>query len=268
MNIQKLLLFSIAFALPVTVFSQSDDEETRYYDVEIIIFKNVQVPKGKEYTLPVSLPPKDDEAIDFSSAFGVRDAATKFYEVTPIDKLLMTDKAAKIIESPYYELLVHQGWRQPGMDKDNSLSVWIRGGKVYGDEFISIDSQLSGTQLEVINQTDGSTQQAIRGTNEKLFELEGKITIVLARYLHTYADLIYRRPRLTLDQSLDNPELAAELKDSLDTRILDNYHMLEQRRMRSKSLHYLDHPEFSLLVYITPYVKPDITVNTLEATNG
>lgn len=268
MNIQKLLLFAIIFALPVTVFSQSNDEETRYYDVEIIIFKNVQVPKGKEFTLPVSLPPKDKEAIDFSTAFGVRDAATKFYEVTPKNRLLMTDKAAKIIDSPYYELLVHQGWRQPGMDKDKSLSVWIRGGKVYGDEYVSIDSQLSGTQLELMNQTDDSSQQVIRGTNEKLFELEGKITIVLARYLHTYADLIYRRPRLTLDQNMDNPELAAELEDSPDTRILDNYHMLEQRRMRSKSLHYLDHPEFSLLVYITPYVKPELNAAATDATNG
>ena len=119
-----------------------------------------------------------------------------------------------------------------------------------------------------MNQTDDSSQQVIRGTNEKLFELEGKITIVLARYLHTYADLIYRRPRLTLDQNMDNPELAAELEDSPDTRILDNYHMLEQRRMRSKSLHYLDHPEFSLLVYITPYVKPELNAAATDATNG
>lgn len=268
MNIQKLLLFAIVFALPVTVFSQSSDEETRYYDVEIIIFKNVQVPKGKEFILPVSLPPRGKDGIHFSTASGIRDAAKKSFKVTPKGKLLMTDKAEKIIESPYYELLVHQGWRQPGMDKEQSLSVWVRGGKVYGDEYISIDSQLSGVQLESMSQANDSTQQVIRGTNEKLFELEGKITIVLARYLHTYTDLIFRRPRLTLDQNLDNPELATALEDSPNTRILDNYHMFERRRMRSKSLHYLDHPEFSLLVYITPYVKPDLDAVAMEATSG
>ena len=253
MKIYQLLLSVFIFALPVTVFSQSSDEKTRYYDVEVIIFKNVQVPKGKEFILPVSLPPREKEVIDFSRASGIRNAAKKAFELTPKNSLLMTDKAEKIIKSPYYELLVHQGWRQPGMDKDSSLAVWIRGGKVYGDEYVSIDSQLSGAQYGSTNQTDAP--------NGKLFELEGKITIVLARYLHTYADLIYRRPRLMLDQtlsqSLDNPELLAELENSPDTRILDNYHLLEQRRMRSKSLHYLDHPEFSMLVYITPSLEPE-----------
>lgn len=268
MNIQKMIVFAFVFALPVTLYAQSSDEEMRYYDVEIMIFKNVQVPKGKEFILPVSLPPREKDVIDFSTASGVRKAAAKSYEVTPKSKLIMTEKAAKIIKSPYYELLVHQGWRQPGLDKKKSLSVWIRGGKVYGDEYVSIDSQLTGTQLDSMSQANDSTQQLIRGTNERLFELEGKITIVLARYLHTYADLIFRRPRVTLNPTELSPELAEELENSPNTRILDNYHMLEQRRMRSKSLHYLDHPEFSMLVYITPYVKPELNAAATDAING
>jgi hypothetical protein len=44
---------------------------------------------------------------------------------------------------------------------------------------------------------------------------------------------------------------------SADTRILNNHSLREHRRMRSKNLHYLDNPEFALLILITPYEVPE-----------
>ena len=38
-----------------------------------------------------------------------------------------------------------------------------------------------------------------------------------------------------------------------DTLILNNHRLREHRRMRSKNLHYLDSPEFGMLILITPY---------------
>ena len=43
-----------------------------------------------------------------------------------------------------------------------------------------------------------------------------------------------------------------------DTRILNNHSLKERRRMRSNVLHYLDSPEFSMLVLITPYEAPEV----------
>jgi len=36
-----------------------------------------------------------------------------------------------------------------------------------------------------------------------------------------------------------------------------NYGLNEKRRMRSKKSHYLDHPEFGMLVLITPCEAPE-----------
>ena len=41
--------------------------------------------------------------------------------------------------------------------------------------------------------------------------------------------------------------------DDLRQKLLINYPLKEKRRMRSKRLHYLDHPEYGMLVLITPY---------------
>ncbi|MBT8434689.1 MAG: peptidoglycan binding protein CsiV, partial [Gammaproteobacteria bacterium] len=188
------------------------------------------------------------------------------------------DIAGKLVDSSRYELLLHTAWRQPGVEKEKALPVWIRAGRIYGNEYTSIDSQIEllesmpkagrkmadGTAYEVDEQTLESIelqmleQQSSR-SQQRLYELEGKITIGLSRYLHAYTDLVLRRPRLSIDQetssSIQNRTLAAY---SADTLILNNHILKERRRMRSKNLHYLDSPEFALLILITPYKVPEV----------
>ena len=134
----------LLLALAEAAFAQTSEEtEIRFYDVEVIIFKNLRGPKGKELILPVSSPRKDANIMDLSSPDSIRKANEKSYEVLQPSDLRMTDKVAKIEKSPYYDLLLHVGWRQPGLAKEDSLPVWVRGGRVFGDEFVSIDSQLT-----------------------------------------------------------------------------------------------------------------------------
>ena len=68
----------------------------------------------------------------------------------------------------------------------------------------------------------------------------------------------FRRPRLSIDTvSSNTPQDQYLAAYSADTRILNNHALKEHRRMRSKILHYLDNPEFALLILITPYATVD-----------
>lgn len=275
-RLTALLFFTLA--LPGISFAQSsDDAELRFYDVEVVIFKNVRVPKGKEVILPVSSPRIDTEIMDLSSPASVKKAKGKGYEILPVEQLRLLDKVTSIVKSPYYELLVHVGWRQPGREKEKSLPIWIRGGRIYEEEFVSIDSQLTALAPVSANQVDTGNQSltdesqttdsmtVTRGNREKIYELEGKITIGLSRYLHAYTDLVLRRPRLTLHGTLEDQESTVGLKSTpADTYILNNHSLREHRRMRSKTLHYLDSPEFALLILITPYEAPDVSTLAVE----
>jgi len=186
----------------------------------------------------------------------------------------LLDIVSRLIDSSRYELLLHAAWRQPGLEREKVLPVWLKGGRIYGDEYTSIDNQiewidnelqaeegeasktktyefdeqtLESLELQLLEQQD--TQR-----HDGLYEFEGKITIALSRYLHTYANLILRRPRLSVDPVLSNaPQNAYLAANVADTRILNNHRIKEHRRMRSKNLHYLDHPEFAMLILITPY---------------
>ncbi len=241
------------------------EEEFRFYDVEIIIFKNNKVPKGREYILPVSSPRIDEDILDLSSPRSIKAARKKLYEIISGDELRLLDSVKKIVDSPRYSLLLHTAWRQPGLDKDQALPVWIKGGRIFGNEYTSIDDYASlveiGNSDTAQLSADAGASLSARSRSESqsgLYELEGKITIALSRYLHTYTDLVLRKPRLSIDPEIDlGSEIEISSENLQDTRILNNHHLKEHRRMRSKKLHYLDNPEFSMLILITPYETPE-----------
>jgi len=255
----------------------ADTEILPLYDVELVIFKNIKAPKSQEFILPVGSPSKDKKILDLSSVRSIAAANKLGYVILPDQQFRLTEAVKKLVKSSRYELLLHTAWRQPGRDREQALPVWIRGGRVFGSEYMSIDDAIDlqenalGTNLQ---KADGTTNEFNEQTLEALelqqleqqssrrghglYELEGKITVALSRYLHLYTDLVLRRPRQSIDPVLNSSAQERPLATfSTDTRILNNHILREHRRMRSKNLHYLDNPEFGLLVLITPYEVPE-----------
>lgn len=273
MKLHHLIFLSItSLSLATNSLAQESEDPIQHYEIEFILYKNAKVPKSNEYILPVSSPKKDSEILDLSLPSSIQAAKKKQYRIIPRSELQLTDIVEKISRSPRYEILLHTGWRQPGVEKPQALPVWIKAGRRFGNKFISIDDRidLSGeTQSTDAANNLGLIEGVQAGSNslalsEKtpsslsetngLYELEGKITISLSRYLHVYTDLVLRKPRRTIDSQLKIVDSDQSLYENLaDTRILDNHRLNEHRRMRSKTLHYLDNPEFSMLIFITPY---------------
>ena len=278
MKRQPLILIALLTLLPGYGPAQSADTESLpVYDIEIVIFKNIKAPKSREFVLPVSSPSKDEKILDLSSVRSIAAANKLGFVILADQEFRLTEAVAKLIESSRYELLLHTAWRQPGLDREKALPVWIRGGRVFGSEYTSIDDAIDLQEIapDANQQTTNGTakvfdeqtlealelkqleQQSTR-RGQGLYELEGKITIALSRYLHLYTDLVLRRPRQSIDPVLDSSIQSRTLATySADTRILDNHSLREHRRMRSKNLHYLDNPEFGMLVLITPYQVPE-----------
>lgn len=281
MKLHHLIALTIAGSFVAGTFLTGqafaqDSDVIRHYEVEIILYKNTKVPKSKEYTLPISSPIKDEEILDFSSASSIQAAKQKQYEIVPETEFRLTDIANKITESSRYDILKHFAWRQPGLEKSLVLPIWIKAGSRYGNEYISIDdkielstkSQAVGDEGDLnsiegaqnnLNQlaTTEETTPLTKAKTNGLYELEGKITIALSRYLHVYTDLVLRKPRRSLDPQLETVGSDPLFYENLaDARILDNHLLKDHRRMRSETLHYLDSPEFSMLIYITPYEIP------------
>jgi hypothetical protein len=125
--------------------------------------------------------------------------------------------ARKLKTSKRYKVLVHKAWRQTGLSQKDAFSI-------------PIDSR------------PASTAQAGKGNN-----IHGTIKIVLGRYLHIYTDMIYQQPRKDAALSLRGEQ----------ARLYKEYPIKSHRRMRSKELHYLDHPMVGILVMAMPVKKKE-----------
>ncbi len=243
-RLATLLLGSLLLGLAGTAAADIANEAKpdRIYDVEVILFRNEAVPKGRETVLPTPSPELPKDSIDFANPASAAAAASDGFRPLAETELQLMAERQRLDKSRRYRVLLHLGWRQPGLAAADARAIRIRGGRFYDGSYASIDEALRSA----------SGAEDATGSQRGLYELEGWIRVSLARYLHTEANLVLREPA--------NPEQLAETQDNLDAdsfdslqrKLLINYPLKEKRRMRSKRLHYLDHPEYGLVVLITP----------------
>ncbi len=235
-----LLLLALSFSpLPGRADISNQAKPERIYDVEVILFRNESVPRGRETVLPTASPELPARSIDFSNPASAARAARDGFKPLTDAQLRLKAERQRLDASRRYRVLKHFGWRQPGLAARNARAIRVRGGRFYDSSYESIDETMS---------TD-----AAGDTRRGLYELEGWLRVNLSRYLHTEANLVLREPASAQQIARTRDGLRVPSIDNPGQKLLINYPLQEKRRMRSKRLHYLDHPEYGLLVLITPY---------------
>jgi len=134
------------------------------------------------------------------------------------DTFSLTGKADALNKSGKYKVLKHMSWLQPGLAREDAIAVQVHAGKNYKGQF---------------------TERSF--TNQPTNELNGTVKIVLGRFLHLYTDLVYRKIfNLSASDALGR------------STVLADFPIKTHRKMRSKTLHYIDHPYLGILIEIRP----------------
>ncbi|MBX2808213.1 MAG: peptidoglycan binding protein CsiV [Cellvibrionaceae bacterium] len=180
----------------------SAQNEGRWYTVELLIFKRLgtEASSGEHWRTDLTLSYPDNITYLNNKA----DPGVKHHlGLLPAASHQLGRYYYSLKKSANYRPLLHQAWQQQMQNKANSPALIIRGGKNLG-------------------------------ANR---ELEGTITLHIARYLHLHTDLW----------------LSSEQDTQRDIYNKKQVTVLQQhRRMRSKELHYIDHPLMGILLLITP----------------
>jgi len=143
------------------------------------------------------------------------------------DTFALSNKVNALNSSGKFKVLKHVAWLQPGLAKEDAIAVQVHAGKNYQDEF----RERSFTSADF-----GDTRAA---ANQPVNELDGTVKVVLGRFLHVYTDLVYRK--------------TFNISDALGrNRVLADFPIRTHRKLRSNSLHYIDHPYLGILVEIRP----------------
>ena len=232
------------------------EEEERWYQVELLVFENpnygTESPEqwptfpslaSRTPVIAVGAPNTSDGTDVVAPQIDAANRPTPFEPLSREEQQLGAERT-KLERARGFRILYHQAWMQPVPGRDNVIPIRIRGGETFG-------------------------QQS---------ELQGYIDLYVERYLHLVTDLQLVRYaqtdnpfRLIDERENTGPDAlepfpglslagqAARMETAGVTQVDNRYfvatesvRLQQRRRMRSTELHYLDNPEFGLLVLITP----------------
>lgn len=210
-----LALLLCTVALPIAA-------ET-WYEVELIVVAQRNPDVGNEIWPTKPLPPLPQDSL-LTIPGPEQPAIAGKIAALPPENLRLTAEAQHIAADANYELLLHTGWRQPGLPRDQAPAI-----RLYA--------------IDVPSSTAGTPDPAQETASAALPRLDGTVRLILSRYLHLETDLRYHEPQGTGLLSMFERQ-SAEAQP---------YRLSETRRMRSREVHYLDHPMFGVIALVTPY---------------
>lgn len=195
------------------------------YDVEVLIFedRNARYINNEDWTQDVILESTVTEGNEPQTKPGKSELSKSetgsFKSIKP-DILIQEYKRIK--NSKEYNVLFYGSWRQTGLDEKKAFDI----------------------DIEELTNTHKTTSENT---------LNGSFKLVLARYLHIYSDMEYKRkPDKITAQKTDSDNALTE--PVTENTAVENtaYPINMHRRMRSKELHYIDHPLVGILIQINP----------------
>jgi hypothetical protein len=222
---------SVAIVLSFSLHSYAADNEVenheRWYQVEMIVFSRSQGnsqevwPKDIKLAYPANLVMLKPEGNDPTG-----------FNTLPANERQLNAQANTIARSGSYVLLFHQAWRQ--MIYGRNTNIFISGGKTF-----------NGHQ-----------------------ELEGSISLSVSQFLKLQTNLwLTQFAPATTEPNSGWPELPTFLNETTTTSenekapdyvIKRTVKISQQRSMRSKEVHYIDHPLLGIVIKIVPYgAKPE-----------
>jgi hypothetical protein len=146
------------------------------------------------------------------------------------------DSNNDLIESADYRLLFHSVWRQPVMDRIQSEAIFIAGGERFGEH----------------HELEGNLRFSFNRNGDRV-DVEARLWLVEFSSEETPGSVLWQLPVLpeSIPGNTDTESMTLEFPV--------NYlsFMNEERAMISNELHYLDNPDFGLLVQIRPYQLPE-----------
>ncbi|TKB49020.1 hypothetical protein FCL40_10295 [Ferrimonas sediminicola] len=192
------------------------------------------------------------------------------------EEKLEFDQALAKLRSGGVKLLLHTGWQQPVYSRGNSQAYRLYGGHNFAGRYQS-DGRLkpeesAEPQGDGINAFDLAWLMPSEPQSQPLWQLDGWIRIYLNQFLHIDTQLQLREEGVrsvtpverdvasasqgSMERGATLPmEVAAE--EAVETEpFLHRIRLEQSRRVRSRELHYFDHPRMGMVIQIRRMTQP------------
>lgn len=224
-KIAALILMTLSFSIVKA-------NETGY-EVELIIFEDTQ----SRYS--------NSEDWTYNDMLNTTDVATstQLINVDPQFKELewsqakLAESLERIKSNSRYTILINKRWKQTGLDRD----------KAYYMEVTSLNQTVPEDKNTTIKNNNTSAGFDSNLNNSESIDIQnsyiqGRVKLIMSRYLHFEIKLDYFKKSTDVFESN-----------------YSSYPIVAERRMKSREIHYLDHPMVGVIVHASPFkIEPKV----------
>lgn len=206
-----------------------------WFEVELVVFRHTQPGAGASETWPADpgRPAVEGARLLDSTASGLAP-----FMALPPSASRLTAPWDRLVRSSRYQPLAYFAWLQPPLERGHSPAIRIASPASLAP-VVAPAAQAPGPAFAFAARP-GTTTGA-PALPPLRTPLDGIATVGLQRYLYLTLDLIF--------QPGDLAPLAGGTP-------MPPFRLTETRKMRSKELHYFDHPLFGVIALITPRPAP------------
>lgn len=188
----------------------------------------------------------------------------------------------KINREPGTKPLLHMTWQQVMLPRHRAKAVRLYAGKDLSNSFNLDGTVVNHDQQDLYSQF-GFLQDYFAPKNDMpVWKVDGLFNIYLNHYLYVETQLNYRSEGIkhadlaSIENGLEGPqqELNLELVEIQDNIIAEGaaqeqpflyaIPMVQNRRVRSSEVHYLDHPKLGIVFQIRKMPQPEEHVQPIE----
>ncbi len=271
-KITLIITFLLYANLSNAAGNNAIEEPVTWYQIEVILFKNLIDYEQDNDHLSVDLPAPSEQYVLVERKPMVKNQLQRLDK-----KTLKFNKAFKsLARSKGFKVLEFAGWKQQLVTSEKGTPVTIAAGQKFGKHH-ELEGQLTFSKSRYLHvQTDLYLSRYEKGNtvNIRNWLLEDDINAapLSSFYSNGQNDTINAvqgntalmvAPKNNANNTIPDNSLS---EDELEYVAKDIAHMSETRRMRSGEIHYLDHPRFGVLITIEPtdppfvYTPPPIPV--------
>lgn len=142
------------------------------------------------------------------------------------DGAKLSSNLKRLKKNSNFRVLITRRWKQTGLDRAHAFNIPLT-----TDKTTNTDSEPNAPAQNTpsIEQPEANLKNASYIT--------GSVKLIMSRYLHFNVDMRYFKPKYTENGGLQNI----------------SFPVVNERRMRSREIHYIDHPLVGVVVLATPY---------------
>ncbi|VAW64303.1 hypothetical protein MNBD_GAMMA08-701 [hydrothermal vent metagenome] len=147
------------------------------------------------------------------------------------DNAKLATNLKRLKNNSNFRVLAVKRWKQTGLDRKNAFDIPI------GNNVSKKTEDKDNSENVTENKDEAETADEINTPQQTEPYLTGSVKLIMSRYLHFNVDMKYIKPQLNESGEYNNIVIP----------------ILNERRMRSREIHYIDHPLVGVVVLATPY---------------